>query len=354
MIFGPMVTKKRSKVRIKFWTPRSPPPTPELLTKDFPSATRSRVEILTEENLVRAKKCSQCSFQDFSSLSKENQISLVRTFLSDPGSESKMGRLGGWGWKNDPEGFGNLKPSTGHFDAGTLRSTRHAKQNTVGDCEAFRQVVDNVSETPTPTTCLKITAVHLQFVRQYAPHLYRRTFLASKLRRKGNPAIHLPFVLQYASHLYGSTPPICTAVLLEKYWGLGSPERFWSGAGTPQPHRNCRDVWLAACLHKDGPETKRVKQKGAPVSTAFQHVMHFFHFFGPSGQFLFSGQFFPIFGWKAKLSTPGHQRWLKQAFSVNDKWSSSSWQSAVRLGNLFSLGGPVARLLFGLSLGQGA
>ena len=84
----------------------------------------------------------------------------------------------------------------------------------------------NVSETPTPTTCLKSTAVHLQFVRQYAPHLYRRTFLASKLRRKGNPAIRLPFVLQYASHLYGSTPPICTAVLLERYLGLGSPERF--------------------------------------------------------------------------------------------------------------------------------
>ena len=82
----------------------------------------------------------------------------------------------------------------------------------------------NVSETPTPTTCLKSTAVHLQFVRQYAPHLYRPTFLASKLRGKGNPAIRLPFVLQYASHLYGSTPPICTAVLLEKYWGLGSPE----------------------------------------------------------------------------------------------------------------------------------
>ena len=62
--------------------------------------------------------------------------------------------------------------------------------------------VGNVSETPTPTTCLKSTAIHLQFVRQYAPHLYRRTFLASKLRRKGTPAIHLPFVLQYASHLY--------------------------------------------------------------------------------------------------------------------------------------------------------
>ena len=47
----------------------------------------------------------------------------------------------------------------------------------------------------------------LQFVWQYAPHLHRRTFLGSKLRRKGNPAIRLPFVLQYASHLYGSTTP---------------------------------------------------------------------------------------------------------------------------------------------------
>ena len=83
----------------------------------------------------------------------------------------------------------------------------------------------NVSETPTPTTYLKSTAVHLQFVRQYAPHLHRCAFLASKLRRKGSPAIRLPFVLQCASHLYGSTPPICTAMLLEKYWGLGSPER---------------------------------------------------------------------------------------------------------------------------------
>ena len=88
----------------------------------------------------------------------------------------------------------------------------------------------NVSETPTPTTCLKSTVVHLRFVWQYAPHLYGSTFLASKLRRKGNPAIRLPFVLQYVSHLYGSMPTICTAVLLEKYWGLGSPERFWKMA----------------------------------------------------------------------------------------------------------------------------
>ena len=34
----------------------------------------------------------------------------------------------------------------------------------------------NFSETPTPTTCLKSTAVHLPFVRQYAPHLYRPPF----------------------------------------------------------------------------------------------------------------------------------------------------------------------------------
>ena len=77
----------------------------------------------------------------------------------------------------------------------------------------------------------------VQKVRQYTsnlygstpPHLYRRTFLASKLRRKGNPAIRLPFVLQCASHLYGSTPPICAAVLLEKYWGLGSKPLFLKG-----------------------------------------------------------------------------------------------------------------------------
>ena len=74
----------------------------------------------------------------------------------------------------------------------------------------------------------------VQKVLQYASNLYGSTppiciagaFLASKLRRKGNPAIHLPLVLQYASHLYGSTPPICTAVLLRKYWGLGFPERL--------------------------------------------------------------------------------------------------------------------------------
>ena len=77
------------------------------------------------------------------------------------------------------------------------------------------QFLGNVPETPTPTTCPKSTAVHLQFVRQYAPHLYRRAFLASKLRRKGNPAIRLPFVRHYAPHLYGST--------FGKILGVGRP-----------------------------------------------------------------------------------------------------------------------------------
>ena len=30
-------------------------------------------------------------------------MSLARTFLSDLGSESEIGRLGGWGWRIDPE-----------------------------------------------------------------------------------------------------------------------------------------------------------------------------------------------------------------------------------------------------------
>ena len=102
----------------------------------------------------------------------------------------------------------------------------HTQESVRFQASRNQQNLGHVSETPTHTTCLKSTAVHLQFVRQYAPHLYRHTFLASKLRRKGNPAIRLPFVRQFASHLYGSTPPICTAVLLEKYWGLGSPESF--------------------------------------------------------------------------------------------------------------------------------
>ena len=126
----------------------------------------------------------------------------------------------------------SLKPHSAHLQLlGKLLESREETFVAALQCmEGFRhhckgrsspKVVGNVSETQTPTTCLKSTAVHLQFVRQYAPHLYRRTFLASKLRRKGSPVVRLPFVLQYASHLYCSTPPICTAVLLENTGGWG-------------------------------------------------------------------------------------------------------------------------------------
>ena len=42
------------------------------------------MDILAKENLVGAKTAPTPIFQDFRSLSKENQVSLVRTFLSDP------------------------------------------------------------------------------------------------------------------------------------------------------------------------------------------------------------------------------------------------------------------------------
>ena len=64
---------------------------------------------------------------------------------------------------------------------------------------------EEFQETPTLTGLGKSTAVHLQFVRQYAPHLYRCTFLASKPWRQGSPTVQLPFALQYASNLYGNT-----------------------------------------------------------------------------------------------------------------------------------------------------
>ena len=91
--------------------------------------------------------------------------------------------------------------------------------------------IRRVPKTPTPAGLEESTAVHLQLVRHYAPHLYRWTFLALSLEERETQqytshlhcstppictAVRLPFVRQYASHLYGST--------LRKYWGLGSPE----------------------------------------------------------------------------------------------------------------------------------
>ena len=52
-------------LRIRFWPP---PPTPEFLTKDFPSATRSRMEILTKENLVGAKTAPTAISRTFTPL----------------------------------------------------------------------------------------------------------------------------------------------------------------------------------------------------------------------------------------------------------------------------------------------
>ena len=70
-------------------------PLSEFLTKDFLlSASRSPMEILTKKDLVGAKNCSHCISQDFHSLCRENRVSLVRTFLSDPDSESKTADLG--------------------------------------------------------------------------------------------------------------------------------------------------------------------------------------------------------------------------------------------------------------------
>ena len=47
------------------------------------------MEIPTQENLVGARYCTQCSFQDSHSLSKENQVSLLKIFLSRPESDGR-------------------------------------------------------------------------------------------------------------------------------------------------------------------------------------------------------------------------------------------------------------------------
>ena len=63
--------------------------------------------------------------------------------------------------------------------------------------------------------------MHLLFLPQYGSHLYCCAFLAPDPLRQGKLSVHLPLVLQYASCLCGNTPPICTAMLLRKYWWLG-------------------------------------------------------------------------------------------------------------------------------------
>ena len=55
------------------------------------------------------QNCSHCSFLSFHSISKDNQVSLVRALLSAPGSKSRIGRLGVWVWKDDPDYIARLR-----------------------------------------------------------------------------------------------------------------------------------------------------------------------------------------------------------------------------------------------------
>ena len=88
-----------------------PPPTPEVLTKDFSSATRSRMEILTEENLVGAETDPTAVSRTVTRLVGRIRFLSKDFFLSEPGSGGKISRLEGWGWKNDPDG-GFAEPSS--------------------------------------------------------------------------------------------------------------------------------------------------------------------------------------------------------------------------------------------------
>ena len=72
-----------------------------------------------------------------------------------------------------------LKFSHGHLPAAFPPKNDHAGTRSFFACGALERF-RRVSETPTPAGLEESTAVHLQFVRQYAPHLYRWTFLASK------------------------------------------------------------------------------------------------------------------------------------------------------------------------------
>ena len=77
----------------------------------------------------------------------------------------------------------------------------------VSSLSSWLDSLGTVQEPPTRTTCLsKVLAVHLQFVPQYTPHLYRCASLLLNLEEREKP--------QHASNLNCSTPPICTEVHL--------------------------------------------------------------------------------------------------------------------------------------------
>ena len=57
----------------------------------------SRMEIPTKENLVRSKTAPTANFKGFHSLTKGNQVSLVRIHFSPPESDGKLAGIGGGG-----------------------------------------------------------------------------------------------------------------------------------------------------------------------------------------------------------------------------------------------------------------
>ena len=61
------------------------------------------MEILTKENLLSGRKLLPLQFPGLRSLTKGNQVSLVRIHSSLPESDGKIGRRWGWGSNWDPE-----------------------------------------------------------------------------------------------------------------------------------------------------------------------------------------------------------------------------------------------------------
>ena len=97
----------------------------------------------------------------------------------------------------------------------------HTKRNNMNS-----PILGNVSETPTPTTCLKSTAVHPPICTAVRPPFVSPYFPGFWASKNGKPcntppictAVRLPFVRQYAPHLYGST--------FEKILGVGVTGTF--------------------------------------------------------------------------------------------------------------------------------
>ena len=68
---------------------RHPPPTREFLSKLFCLQPGLERKFLLRRTCCRGKNCSDCNFSDFYSLSKGNQVSLVRIHFSHPESDGK-------------------------------------------------------------------------------------------------------------------------------------------------------------------------------------------------------------------------------------------------------------------------